>query len=128
MPDDARSGETGRKAGAGAPDRNEQTLSVAVVGNREVVVAFRAAGLAVFPLEAGDDAAARVEEVIAEGYRVVFFTEELSPALAPVLERYRRAAVPCLVALPQGGSGESLARLRGLVRRAVGSDVFAGER
>lgn len=99
---------------------------IAVVGNRETVVAFRAAGLQAFPVAAGADAAARVEELIAAGYRVVFFTEELFADLAPVLERYRRAAVPCLVALPQGRSGQSLARLQAVVRRSVGTDVFAG--
>ncbi|MBN2537994.1 V-type ATP synthase subunit F [candidate division WOR-3 bacterium] len=97
---------------------------IAVVGNRETVVAFQAAGLAVFPVE-GAQAAEKVEELVADGFRVIFFTEELFSHLAPVLERYRKRAVPCLVALPVSeGSQESVARLKEVVKRAVGADVF----
>jgi len=101
----------------------------AVVGDPQTVIAFQAAGLAVRPVGPGEDAAAAVTELIAEGYRVIFFTEELTGALAPVLERYRREAVPCLVALPvsagpQTGKGAAMSRLQDVVRRAVGTDLF----
>jgi V/A-type H+-transporting ATPase subunit F len=99
---------------------------IAVVGNRETVVAFRAAGLSVHPVEAGPGAAAKVEELVVAGFKVIFFTEELFPHLAEVLERYRKQAVPCLVALPVSeGSQESVARLKEVVKRAVGADVFS---
>jgi len=97
---------------------------IAVVGSREKTVAFKAAGLAVFPIEENGDALERVEALVEEGYRVVFFTEELFEALQPALDRYRRAAVPCLVALPMGERGRSVDRLKEVVRKAVGADVF----
>jgi V/A-type H+-transporting ATPase subunit F len=99
---------------------------IAVVGNRETVVAFQAAGLSVHPADAGPEAAARVEELVRAGFRVIFFTEELFPFLGEVLEKYRKRAVPCLVALPvSAGSQESVARLKEVVKRAVGADVFS---
>lgn len=97
---------------------------IAVIGNRDTVVAFQAAGLAAFPTEAGPEACDRVEELVAQGFGVIFFTEELFAHLGPVLERYRKEAVPCLVALPLGGSQQSVARLKEVVKRAVGADVF----
>jgi V/A-type H+-transporting ATPase subunit F len=100
------------------PDR------IAVVGSREKTVAFKAAGLAVFPVEENGEALERVEVLVEEGYRVVFFTEELFEVLKPALDRYRRAAVPCLVALPLGEGGRSVDRLKEVVRKAVGADVF----
>ena len=104
-----------------------KTGRIAVVGNRETIVAFQAAGLAVFPVDAGPEAAERVEQLVEEGFRVVFFTEELFPHLAGVLDRYRKAAIPCLVALPLGGAQQSVARLKEVVRRAVGADVFGSD-
>jgi V/A-type H+-transporting ATPase subunit F len=102
-----------------------ERAQIAVVGNRETVVAFQAAGLSVHPVAAGPEAAAKVEQLVAEGFRVIFFTEELFAHLGPVLERYRKRAVPCLVALPESaGSQESVARLKEVVKRAVGADVF----
>jgi len=100
---------------------------VAVVGRHDVVVAFQAAGLAVFPVEPGPGAAEAVEGIIARGHRVLFFTEDLFGDIAPVLDRHRKEAVPCLVALPLGGVQRSVARLKQVVRRAVGADVFGAD-
>jgi vacuolar-type H+-ATPase subunit F/Vma7 len=61
---------------------------------------------------------------VRDGYRVIFFTEDLLPDLAPLLERHRHDATPCLVPLPVGGSRAGMDRLRDIVRRAVGADVF----
>ena len=104
-----------------------ESRRIAVVGNRETTVAFQAAGLAVFPVEAGTEAPARIESLVAEGFQVIFFTEELFPYLAEELDRHRKAAVPCLVALPLGGAQQSVARLKEVVRRAVGADVFGSD-
>jgi len=106
-------------------ESRREAPSVAVVGRADAITAFRAVGLDVFAAEPGSDAVARVERLVADGYRVVFFTSELFGSLAPLLDRYRKSAVPCLVALPEGGGTESVARLRAAVRKAVGADVFA---
>jgi V/A-type H+-transporting ATPase subunit F len=99
---------------------------IAVIGRRDTVVAFQAAGLAVFPVEPGLEVAGEVERIVAAGHQVVVFTEDLLPFLGGLLEKYRRAATPCLVALPFGGAHQSVARLKEVVKRAVGADVFGG--
>ncbi len=102
----------------------ESADRVAVAGPAELVAAFRAAGLDAYPTEAGPESAARVEELIRRGYRIVFFTADLTPYLEPLLLRYSRHAAPCLVPLPLDDAGAGAARLRALVRRAVGANVF----
>ena len=99
-------------------------LRVGVVGRPDVVAPFRAAGLAVFPMEPGPEAAAKVEELATCGLTVLFYTEDLYPYLTGVVGRCSRSATPCLVMLPMGAEGRGLARLRELVKRAVGVDVF----
>ncbi len=97
---------------------------VAVVGEENAVAAFRAAGLAVFPAEPGPGAAAVVERLVAQGFRVIFFTADLFNSIGQVLEKYRKAAVPCIVALPSGIDDPTVERLKNVVRMAVGADVF----
>jgi vacuolar-type H+-ATPase subunit F/Vma7 len=97
---------------------------VGVVGRAEVVAPFRAAGLAVFPVEPGPEATARVEELACSGLTVLFYTEDLYPHLAGIVSRCSRTATPCLVMLPMGAEQHGLARLREIVRRSVGADVF----
>ncbi|MEO0079322.1 MAG: V-type ATP synthase subunit F [candidate division WOR-3 bacterium] len=98
---------------------------VAVVGQAEMITPFRAAGLATVVLEPGPDAASRVQALIAEGYQVIFFTEELFPYLSGLCDRYSGAPVPSLVPLPFGTGQPGIARLRAVVRRALGADLLA---
>jgi vacuolar-type H+-ATPase subunit F/Vma7 len=97
---------------------------VGVVGRPEVVAPFRAAGLAVFPVQPGPEAAAKVEQLTAAGLTVIFYTEDLYSCLAGIVGRCSRAATPCLVMLPMGTETHGLTRLRDLVKRSVGADVF----
>jgi vacuolar-type H+-ATPase subunit F/Vma7 len=97
---------------------------IAVMGRPEVVAPFLAAGLAVFPVEPGPGAAGKAEELAAAGFRVVFYTEDLYESMAHVVARYSRSAIPCLVMLPMGARQEGVARLREIVKRAVGADIF----
>ena len=97
---------------------------VGVVGRSDVIAPFRAAGFAVFPVEPGPEAGTKVEALIAAGLSVLFYTEDLSPHLAGLIGRYSRSATPCLVMLPMGVEQRGFERLREIVRRAVGADVF----
>jgi len=89
-----------------------------------VIAPFRAAGFAVFPVEPGPDASAKTEALLHTGISVLFYTEDLSPHLADLVSRHSRRATPCLVMLPMGAERRGSARLREIVRRAVGADVF----
>jgi len=100
------------------------TARVGVVGRPEVIAPFRAAGFAVFPVEPGPDAGSKVEELLGAGLSVLFYTEDLSSHLAGLIGRYSRSATPCLVMLPMGEEQRGFERLREIVRRAVGADVF----
>jgi vacuolar-type H+-ATPase subunit F/Vma7 len=97
---------------------------VGVVGRTDVLAPFRAAGFVVFPVEPGPEADARVEELIGTGLSVLFYTEDLSPYLAGLVSRRSRAATPCMVMLSMGAEQRGFARLREVVKRAVGADVF----
>ncbi len=97
---------------------------VGVVGRPEVIAPFRAAGLSVFPVEPGPDAGTQVEKLLGAGLSVLFYTEDLSPHLAGLIGRHSLSATPCLVMLPMGAEQRGIERLREIVRRAVGADVF----
>ncbi len=100
------------------------TAKVGVAGRPEVVAPFRAAGFAVFAVEPGPDAGPQVEALLGAGLSVLFYTEDRAPHLAGLVGRYSRKATPCLVMLPMGAEQRGLERLREMVRRAVGADVF----
>jgi hypothetical protein len=55
---------------------------------------------------------------------VLFYTEDMYPCLSDFIGRCSRTATPCLVMLPMGAEQRGFARLREIVRRTVGADVF----
>lgn len=103
--------------------RSERS-KLAVIGRAEVVLPLRGAGLDVFPVVEGVDALKKMEEVIQKGYQVIFYTDDFSCELQPLLERYSQETLPCLVALPFTGSKSEFDLLREAVRRGVGADLL----
>lgn len=104
--------------------------TVAVVGQKELVQPFQAVGVDVFVTEPGGDVQTQVEGLVNQGYQLIFFTDDLSEKLQPLIERFRTSAFPCLVALPFTSPFAGEKRLRDAVRRACGVDILgsaAGE-
>lgn len=102
-------------------------MKVAVVGRAAVIAPFAAAGLEVVPVEPGPGAEAAVRALATAGAAVIFYTEDLQPFLGGLLKQYSKDALPCLALLPMGSGPGGFARLREIVRRAVGADVFGAD-
>jgi vacuolar-type H+-ATPase subunit F/Vma7 len=100
---------------------------VAVVGDASVVLPLRAAGLDVFTVEPGGDARQLVEKLLSQGYQLIYYTDDLTGQLGPLIARLRTVALPCLVALPFTGEKGAEDRLRDAVRRAAGADVLGAK-
>jgi V/A-type H+-transporting ATPase subunit F len=102
--------------------------ALAIVGKKETVMPFLATGATVVYVKEGS-CAARVEELIREGARIIFFTEEFIDELKPILVQYRNEVTPCLIPIPSGRGKTKFAveRIRGVIKRAVGADIFLEE-
>lgn len=104
---------------------------VAVVGEEGFVQPFKAAGLSVFTAQRGEYQGL-VRRLTREGYGVVFFEEGLMEELSLILEEAKRSPLPCLIPIPkfQGKTKKRLAmtRLKDIIRKAVGVDIFLEEK
>lgn len=99
--------------------------NLAVMGPRDTVLPFCATGARVeFVTEA--DCRETLQRLVREGVQVVFFAEEFIPLLADILREYQKSAFPCVIPFPTGRTDRALAidRVRGIIKRAVGADVF----
>lgn len=102
---------------------------VAIVGKKHVVLPFSATGARVV-FAAEGEARQKTEELLAQGAKVIFFAEEFTAELDDLLRRYRSAAFPCLVPFPtaHGTTRIAIDRVRGVIKRAVGADIFVEEK
>jgi V/A-type H+-transporting ATPase subunit F len=99
---------------------------MAAVGERDVVTAFKAMGLAVMPAEQADEASRAVHRLAREGYAVIFVTERIAAMIPETLGRYQSEPTPAIIPIPgsRGSVGLGMARLRANVEKAIGADIL----
>ena len=104
------------------------TGKIAIVGDGDSIMVFKAAGVATFP--ASDERKAReVLRRVATEYQIIFLTEELARPLSDFLKRFDEEPYPVILPIPSGsgsaGYGEEL--LRSAMERALGVDILSNK-
>ncbi len=113
--------------------------SIAIVGNKETILGFKALGLKTFNANTPEEATKvlfelkdkRVEDSSEEdsrpAYAIIFITEDLAMKINK--DDYKKlsgSALPAIVPLPgsKGTTGYGITRIGKMVEQAVGSDIF----
>ena len=99
---------------------------IAVLGDRESVLGFKALGLDVFPAESVEEARSTLHRLAKENYAVVYLTEQLSQYMTDDLGRYKDELTPAVILIPgkEGSLGIGMANVKKSVERAVGADIL----
>ena len=98
---------------------------IAVIGDRDSVLGFRALGLDVFPTEDADMGRKTLHRLAQENYAAIYITEQLAQQLTAEIARYKDAPLPAVILIPgkTGSLGIAGAALHDAVERAVGADI-----
>lgn len=98
---------------------------IAVLGDRDSVMGFKALGLDVFFTETDEDARATLHRLVQEAYAIIYLTERLASPLKAEIAKYKDFAVPAIILIPgkAGSLGLAEAALQSAVERAVGADI-----
>ena len=98
---------------------------IAVMGDRDSVLGFKALGLDVFFTETDEEARATLHRLVQEEYAIIYLTEQLSEPLHAEIAKYKDFAIPAIILIPgkTGSLGLAEAALRSAVERAVGADI-----
>ena len=101
---------------------------IAVIGDRESVMGFRALGLDVFPAEAENAKAVFTSVVRAEdpAYAILYITEELTIPLQAEINALKDELTPAVIPIPSknGTLNLGMDALNSAVERAVGSNIL----
>ena len=101
---------------------------IAVIGDRESVMGFRALGLDVFPAEEADAKAVFKKVIHAEepGYAILYITEELTIPLQGEIDALKDELTPAVIPIPSknGTLNLGMTALNNAVERAVGSNIL----
>ena len=99
--------------------------AIAVCCDKDSVLAFKAIGLDVFPVE--DEYQARdTIHALARKYAVIFVTEKVATQADALINRYKSRPYPVIVPIPsaEGNRGVGLAGIKVNVEKAIGADIL----
>ncbi len=99
---------------------------VAVVGDKDSVLAFRALGVDVFTTVGAQETRKTVDKIAKDGYGVIFITEQLAQLIPETIERYNNEIIPAVILIPsnQGTLGIGMDQINKNVEKAVGSNIL----
>ncbi len=99
---------------------------VAVVGDKDSILAFRALGIDVFPVKESEGARRIIDSLAKERYGVIFVTEQTAQGIPDTIERYNKIMVPAVILIPsnQGTLNIGMQRISDNVEKAVGSNIL----
>ena len=101
---------------------------IAVIGDPDSVLGFKALGLEVCPAEDVEQARQAIHRMAKENYAILYLTEQLAAQLQPEIARYQDALTPAIILIPgkSGSLGIGMANVKKSVERAVGADILGG--
>ena len=102
------------------------TYRIAVVGDWESVMGFRALGLDTYPVSQPEEARRKIHELAKSDCAVIYLTEQLAAELTDVLDRYKDELRPAIILIPgrAGSLGIGKKNILSSIERAVGADIL----
>lgn len=99
---------------------------IAVMGDSDSVLGFKALGLDVYPVESVDEARKTLHRLAKEDCAIVYMTEQLGAQMPEELARYKDALMPAIILIPgkDGALGIGQENVTRSVIRAVGADIL----
>lgn len=100
--------------------------SIAVVGDWQSVMGFRALGLDTYPVTAPEEAREIIHRLAKEDCAVIYLTEQLAAKLGDVIARYKDELKPAIILIPgrEGSLGIGKDNIQKAIERAVGADIL----
>ena len=99
---------------------------IAVMGDKDSVLGFKALGLEVCPVESPDHGREAHPRMAKEKYAIIYMTDQLAAQLPNEIARYKDALTPAIILVPgkEGSLGIGMANVKTAVERAVGADIL----
>ena len=99
---------------------------IAVLGDKDSVLGFKALGLDVYPVAGPEEGHETLHRLARENYAILYMTEQLAAKLTTDIARYKDALTPAIILIPgkEGPLGIGMANIKTAVERAVGADIL----
>ena len=102
------------------------SYQIAVMGDKDSVLGFKALGLTTFAVDSVEEARATLHRIAKENYAVVYLTETLAAGMEADIARYKDELRPAIILIPgrEGSLGIGKESIQRAIERAVGADIL----
>lgn len=100
---------------------------IAVLGDRESVMGFKALGLEVHSAGTAEEARLTLRRLARDGETaIIYLTEQYAAQMQDEVARYRDQVIPAIILIPgkAGSLGIGMKNITDSVERAVGADIL----
>jgi V/A-type H+/Na+-transporting ATPase subunit F len=102
---------------------------VAVVGDKDSILGFKALGVATYPVTGSDEALRALHEIVREKVAVVCITEPVAETIQREIQELNKKLLPAVVLIPnnQGTLGLGMQQIKKNAEKAIGADILFGK-
>lgn len=99
---------------------------VAVIGDKDSVLMFKALGVDVYTAVDGEDAKKLVKKLAQENFGIIFITEDFAAKIQDTIDKYREEMTPAIILIPSNKEdfGLGMADINKSVEKAVGANIL----
>lgn len=99
---------------------------VAVIGDKDSVLMFKALGVDVYTAVDGESAKKLVNKLSKEDVGIIFITEDFASKIPETIDKYREEMTPAIILIPSNKEnlGLGLADINKSVEKAVGANIL----
>lgn len=99
---------------------------IAVLGDKESILGFRAVGFQTFESASPAEDRALIDRLARQNFGIIFITEQALVRIEDVLEKWKDEKIPAIIPIPSkdGMLGIGMKNVKSSVERAVGADIL----
>ncbi len=100
---------------------------IAVMGDKDSILGFKAIGFDIYPAGEKEETASLLESLVADGYALIYVTEDIASDIMDEISKYRSSYFPAIILIPgsTGSLGIGKRFVKESIEKAVGADILA---
>lgn len=100
---------------------------IAVMGDKDSILGFKAIGFDIYPTGQKEDTASLLTGLVADGYALIYITEDTAYNIMDEISKYRSSYFPAIILIPGsiGSLGIGKRFVKKSIEKAVGADILA---
>ncbi len=105
---------------------NNKPSDIAVVGDKDSVLAFKSIGMDARPVSDEYAAAGEIRKLAENGTKVIYITEQFAELISDTIDKYKTKPYPIIIPIPysRGSNGFGMKNLKKDVEKAIGADIL----